>query len=513
MRYILLFLISLNLYAVDFESIHYTGPSENRLDLVFIGDRYFADEMVDYEKDVETIWSAMQNNYAFWNRYKNFVNVHRIDLVSTLNNPDDIKDVNNSAFGLDFNLGYFDGWNDWLKCLSITNELNIQNECTTILTNRVFGLGTALDRSSTSLIYAAPWTSIVAHEIGHVLGMAGDEYQTTIQEYMYDYAFNMARSSEEAMQRWGRWVGYKDSFRGYEINEPYQKEGTNYFKPTSYDGLMNNSNTGDFHAVNREQIILQLYKYVSPIDSHTETNSSVNNTHTLEINVVDQDVISVAWIVNNQIVSNEPSIILSELNLTQDTVIYGCAWDNSLNIDYQNDDRGGWIRKDEHNQTFRILSWQFKTDPLIRETHSQSNNKNYLSFVLGTIIANQFFDQALLSKSRGPDITNSRHSENSQPIVEEEVEETVEEVEETVEEVEETVEEVTELGWQSTWLGHYLPFSNGWIFHTKIYWMYIQPDSEDGIWGYIENFGWMWSNPEVYPYFYAHNTKKWIYIN
>lgn len=494
------FLLPLALtWAKTHETIHNSGSSDNRLDLVFIGDRYFADEMVDYEKDVETIWSGMQSNYAFWNRYKNFVNVHRIDLVSILNNPDDIKDVNNSAFGIDFNLGYWDGWNDWLKCLSITDELNIGNECTTILTNRVFGLGTALDRSSTSLIYAAPWTSIVAHEIGHILGMAGDEYQTTIQEYMYDYAFNMARSSEEAKQRWGHWIGYKDSFRGYEINEPYQKEGANYFKPTSYDGLMNNSNTGDFHAVNREQIILQLYKYVSPIDSHTETNSSVNNTHALEINVVDPSVVDIAWIVDNKIVSSESTLQISQLNLSQDTLIYGCAWDNSLNTDYQKDDRGGWVRNDEHNRTFRILSWQFKTDNSIKEIHSQSDNKDYLSLVLETTIAAQYFDQELLSKSTGPDVSNARFSGNSQSAIEVATEE--------------VAEEVTSLGWQSTWLGDYLPFSNGWIYHAKIYWMYIQPDSQDGIWGYTSNDGWMWSNPRIYPYFYVNSTKEWIYIN
>jgi hypothetical protein len=73
------FLLPLALtWAKTHETIHNSGSSDNRLDLVFIGDRYFADEMVDYEKDVETIWSGMQSNYAFWNRYKNFVNVHII---------------------------------------------------------------------------------------------------------------------------------------------------------------------------------------------------------------------------------------------------------------------------------------------------------------------------------------------------------------------------------------------------------------------------------------------------
>jgi hypothetical protein len=335
----------------------------------------------------------------------------------------------------------------------------------------------------------------VSHEIGHTLGMAGDEYQTTIQEYMYDYAFNMARSSEEAKQRWGHWIGHKDSFRGYEINEPHQKEGANYFKPTSYDGLMNNSNTGDFHAVNREQIILQLYKYVSPIDSYTETNSSVNNTNTLEINVIDPSVVDIAWIVDDSIVSSESTLQISQLNLSQDTLIYGCAWDNSLNTDYQKDDRGGWVRNDEHNRTFRILSWQFKTDNSIKEIHSQSSNKDYLSLVLETTIAAQYFDQELLSKSTGPDVSDEKNSENTQSAVEV------------------AAEEVVSLGWRTTWLGSHLCFSNGWVYHMKFRWMYVRGDTQDGRWCYISNYGWMWSNPRIYPYFYANSTKEWIYFN
>ena len=63
--YLLLTFFYFNLFATSYETIHNSGSSDNRLDLVFIGDRYFADEMVDYEKDVETIWSGMQSNYAF----------------------------------------------------------------------------------------------------------------------------------------------------------------------------------------------------------------------------------------------------------------------------------------------------------------------------------------------------------------------------------------------------------------------------------------------------------------
>ena len=496
MRYILLFLICFNLYAVEFESIHHTGRSENRLDLVFIGDRYFADEMGEYKEDVNVIWEHLQKNYTFWNRYKNFFNVHRIDLVSELKNPDDIKDVNNSGFGLDFNLGYWDGWNDWQKCLKLAEEAGIGNEVSCILTNRVFELGTALDRSSTGLIYAAPWPSIVAHEIGHILGMAGDEYSSTIQEYMYDYAFNMARSADEAKQRWGHWIGYTDPFTGYQINEPYQKEGTNFFRPSRSNGLMNESATGDFHAVNREQIVLQLYKHVNPIDSHTETNSSVNQNQILEINVVDPNVVSIAWIVNDQVVSNQSTLKLSELNLIEGSIIYGCAWDNSLNLDYQINDRGGWIRKDEDNRTFSIISWKYSNGH--SKIHDQSQNKNHLSTILSLTKETVFFEE---NKVQTPTEWSSSQNSQSQSSNEENV----------------IPDQVLDMGWQDDWLGIYLPFSNSWAYHLKYKWIYkvdVRLKEGYGAWIWLpDEKGWFWSNSEWCPYFYSHNTGKWIYLN
>ena len=392
MKYFLLYISFFSaLFSTSYNTIHSSGASDNRLDLVFIGDRYFSDEIKQYEADVDNIWKSLYGEYAFWNRYKNFINVHRIDMVSVLNNPEDIRDSNNSAFGLDFNLGYWDGANDWSKAVSITDGFSLGNEITCILTNRVFGLGTALDRSSTGLIYATPWPSVIAHEIGHILGMAGDEYRTTIQEYMYDYAFNMARSSEEAAQRWGHWIGYKDPFNGFEINEPYQKEGTNFFRPSRSNGLMNHDSSGDFHAVNREQIILQLYRYVNPVDSHTETRVSVNSDHILEINVVDPDVVSIAWIIDGQIISNSSKLDLGSLDLTEDKLIYGLAWDNSLNLDYRTNDRGGWIREDEDSRTFRNISWMYKVDKSM-QAHDQGGNINYLNLAMTSSTVKNFFN-------------------------------------------------------------------------------------------------------------------------
>lgn len=488
--YLLLTFFYFNLFATSYETIHNSGSSDNRIDLVFIGDRYFADEMEKYESDVSGIWGGLKSHYAIWNRYSNFFNVHRIDLISKLNNPEDINDISNSAFGLDFNLGW-GGSLDWKRCLSITDELKLGNEVSCILTNRVFGLGKALHRDITGLIYAAPWTSIVSHEIGHILGMAVDEYKTTMQEGHYYYGFNIARSPEDARQRWGHWIGYKDPFTGYEIAEPYKKEGTNFYRPTKSNGLMNESAFGDFHAVNREQMILQIYRYVNPVDSHTETNSSVNQNHILEINVVDPDVISVAWVINDQIVSNQSSLELSLLNLSEGTIIYGCAWDNCLNLDYQTNDRGGWIRKDEARSSFKTISWKFSS---LKENHDQLGNKDYLELMLSSSKESVFFNQEQVSTLTLDPLSQAGQNGNSQINSRKE-------------------EKAAHNGWQESWFGIYLEFKNKWVYHINHKWLYVSDDGEGGVWAWFSEEGWMWTNNKTYPYFHKHRTKEWLYLN
>ena len=82
-----------------YEIIHRSGLSENRFDLIFIGDRFFENEMDDYEDQVSKIWHHLSTEHQFWRRYKKFFNVYRIDLISPSFSPD-TKGVRNSALGI-----------------------------------------------------------------------------------------------------------------------------------------------------------------------------------------------------------------------------------------------------------------------------------------------------------------------------------------------------------------------------------------------------------------------------
>jgi len=55
-------------------------------------------------------------------------------------------------------------------------------------------------------------------------------------------------------------------------------------------------------------------------------------------------------------------------------------------------------------------------------------------------------------------------------------------------------------GWlYNDWLGYYYQSDKIWIYHQSLKWIY--PHSiHDGYWFWSENFGWLWTNKELFPF-------------
>lgn len=67
-------------------------------------------------------------------------------------------------------------------------------------------------------------------------------------------------------------------------------------------------------------------------------------------------------------------------------------------------------------------------------------------------------------------------------------------------------------GWyRSTWFGSFLPFDNGWVYHLKLGWVYPYPDGEGGLWLWLESQGWMWTQSNLFPYLWRHQSGAWRY--
>jgi surface protein len=68
-------------------------------------------------------------------------------------------------------------------------------------------------------------------------------------------------------------------------------------------------------------------------------------------------------------------------------------------------------------------------------------------------------------------------------------------------------------GWRtSRWFGTFLPYENGWIYHAKVGWAYAHSDGSGGLWLWMKDHRWMWTQSGVYPYIWKNADGSWHYL-
>ncbi len=64
----------------------------------------------------------------------------------------------------------------------------------------------------------------------------------------------------------------------------------------------------------------------------------------------------------------------------------------------------------------------------------------------------------------------------------------------------------------SPWFGTFRPYDNGWIYHAKLGWAYAQNDDSGGLWLWIKDHRWTWTQQGVFPYLWKHQSASWHYL-
>ena len=67
--------------------------------------------------------------------------------------------------------------------------------------------------------------------------------------------------------------------------------------------------------------------------------------------------------------------------------------------------------------------------------------------------------------------------------------------------------------WESKWFGEFYGNpENGWIYHFAHGWIFAMPSPTDGVWLWFEDFGWLWTSPDIHPFLYSERKKNWLFI-
>ncbi len=64
------------------------------------------------------------------------------------------------------------------------------------------------------------------------------------------------------------------------------------------------------------------------------------------------------------------------------------------------------------------------------------------------------------------------------------------------------------------WFGYYFQDAgSSWIFHMDHGWIYPSASTPSDIWIYDSVLGWIWTNADMYPFFFSKNEGDWLWFN
>jgi hypothetical protein len=293
----------------NYETVINSGPSENRIDIVVVGDGYTQSELANYQLHVNSILSGYfaQEPLA---SYLNFFNVHRVDVISNESGVDepDYDIYRDTALDMSYNCG----GTPRLLCINTTKSwsaASVAPDADQILalanSTRYGGAGYP---DLATMAGDNSWSvELALHEFGHSFGKLADEYDygdnttyTGPEPSQINVSIYNAQQQTDLQKKWYRWLDLSnvDTYEG----AYYCQYGI--YRPT-YNSKMRSLDR-PFEEVNVEQFIFKIYENVSIIDDSTPLSDEPISCYT-DFYVVPVEptpnTIDIQWYIDGQPVS------------------------------------------------------------------------------------------------------------------------------------------------------------------------------------------------------------------
>jgi hypothetical protein len=272
-----LVLVALPLYGEPVRSVRSTGPSDNRVDIVLVGDGYTAAELPKFAADVESFVAGMFAQEPF-SSYKAYFNVDRVEVASAESGAD------HPSFGIfrttALNATYDCAGIGRLICVDPTAVEDVLarsihpdgRDVVIVLVNDpgYGGSGGSIAVASTHV----DGLEIVLHEVGHSFGLLADEYAgggPACEATTEPVAPNVTLAIDRASIKWRDWIDPSTPVPtpNFASGGPGLYEGgkhceTGIYRPTA-DSKMRSLHR-PYEQINIQQLITRIYNVVAPID-------------------------------------------------------------------------------------------------------------------------------------------------------------------------------------------------------------------------------------------------------
>ena len=315
--------------GVSLHTVVDNGPSDNRVDVWFVGDGYTAGQLDLLLADVAAQWDWMTTE-AFaepFGRYADLFNVHVVFAPSAEEGADKPADglYVETAFGASYS---WDGETERLLYLDVSlADAAIETVAGGRDVDMRFGVvndtayGGGGGRYAVYAAGAEGTRSVALHEAGHAFARLADEYWTP-GDGAYDGLppDEVNLSTDPDAVPWAHWLGFDDGVLGpigaYEGGR-YAESGI--YRPTE-NSLMRSLDR-PFDAVAREQFVLGFYGAVDPLDdwSHRDEIVLTDVYDPFWAETVSDDLVGLAWSVNGAFVGSADALDVVALGLAPGT--------------------------------------------------------------------------------------------------------------------------------------------------------------------------------------------------
>jgi|GEM_PF-3211653 len=290
----------------SYETVIDSGPSENRIDIVVVGDGYTQSELNKYQLNVNSILSGYFAQQPLAS-YINFFNVHRVDVISSESGVDepDKGIYRDTALDMTYNCSGISR----LLCVSTAKAWDAASAAPDAdqilaLANSTRYGGAGYSNLATIAGDNNDSAELALHEFGHSFGVLADEYSegetyTGPEPSQINISIYNAQQQTALQTKWYRWLNLPnvDTYEG----AYYYLHGI--YRPTSNSKMR--SLNRPFEEVNVEQIIFRIYENVSIIDDSTPLSEEPVPYYTyFYVTTVEPtpDTISIQWRIDGQLV-------------------------------------------------------------------------------------------------------------------------------------------------------------------------------------------------------------------
>jgi hypothetical protein len=302
------------------EAVYYTGDPANRLDILVLGDGYTESEMGLFTGHVDALVDGLLGSEPF-DRFASFVNIHKLEVVSSqsgTDQPDQVPPVYvDTAFNSSFNFAGVPHLLYAQTSLVLEAAAAFPEYDTIILVINTSRYGGGAGAYAAFAGGSGSAGRLMLHEFGHSFGGLTDEYQSPYDTYSGPEpsapnctALGWFQMASEQL-KWHHWLGIE----GVGVNEGCEYYAHGKSRP-ALNCLMRSLDS-DFDPVCREIMALEVFAHAAQVESREPLAQEVtlgSAAQTFLVRTV-SDAVDVQWYLDGALLADGTQCLLQPASL------------------------------------------------------------------------------------------------------------------------------------------------------------------------------------------------------